>query len=68
MKTDGSDPVNAAFVAAGSSSRSLSVARWVPARYFYTSAWLLSTNGYFYGSYFSSTYRVCCVAQYDVGE
>ena len=32
MNTDGSDPVNAALVAAGSSARSLSVARWVPAR------------------------------------
>lgn len=68
MKTDGSDPVNAAFVAAGSSDRSLSVARWVPARNYSNAAWLLYSYGYFTSYSVSNSLRACCVAQYDVGE
>lgn len=68
MKADGSDPVNAALVAAGSSARSVAVARWSPARYYSFSAWFLLSSGAFYGIYFSSDSRACCVAQYDVGE
>lgn len=66
MKTDGSDPVNAAFVAAGSSARSLSAARWVPARYYFNFAWILSNTGAFINSYFSSSARACCVALFDL--
>ena len=68
MKADGSDPVNAAFVAAGSSARSVSTGRWVPARYSTSSAWALGSPGYFYHGTFNDTARACCVAQYDVGE
>ena len=68
MKTDGSDPVNAAFVAAGSSASSLSVVRWVPARNSSFNAWVLSSYGSFSYYNFSFNYRACCVAQYDVGE
>jgi hypothetical protein len=68
MNTDGSDPVNAAFVAAGSSARSLSVARWVPARYYDINVWLLGSYGPFSNSTFTYNPRACCVAQYDVGE
>ena len=66
MKTDGSDPINAAFVAAGSSPRSLSVARWVPARYYGNYAWLLASNGSFYISSFNTYNRACCVALLDL--
>jgi hypothetical protein len=69
MKTDGSDPVNAAFVAAGSSARSLSVARWVPARYnLYkaSTAWILSSSGYFSYYTFDVNSRACCVALLDL--
>ena len=66
MKTNGSDPVNAAFVAAGSSARSLSVARWVPARTYTNTAWYLSTSGYFYLNPFNLSYRACCVALLDL--
>lgn len=66
MKTDGSDPVNAAFVAAGSSPRSLSVARWVPARNGTNNEWLLDSNGCFNYRYFTSAYRACCVALLDL--
>ena len=66
MKTDGSDPVNAAFVAAGSSPRSFSVARWVPARSSNTNAWSLASTGSFSSSNFSNLYRACCVALLDL--
>ena len=67
MKTDGSDPINAAFVAAGSSSRSLSVARWVPARLYTSFAWFLSISGSFSNSgSFAATARACCVALLDL--
>lgn len=66
MKTDGSDPVNAAFVAAGSTPRSLSVARWVPARSSYDYAWNLYSYGYFSTNSFSNNSRACCVALLDL--
>lgn len=66
MKTDGSDPVNAALVAAGSSARSLSVARWVPARYINYNAWFLGSYGDFGSSSFFYGRRACCVALLDL--
>ena len=66
MKTDGSDPVNAAFVAAGSSARSLSVPRWVPARYATINAWLLYRSGCFSNNVFYNLSRACCVALLDL--
>jgi hypothetical protein len=66
MKTDGSDPVNAAFVAAGSSARSLPVSRWVPARNSYTTVWRIGGNGSFYSDNFSYKFRACCVALLDL--
>jgi hypothetical protein len=68
MNTDGSDPVNAAFVAAGSSPRSLSVGRWVPARYLNYNAWSIPGYGTFYNSYsyFYNYYWACCVAILDL--
>lgn len=66
MKTDGSDPVNAAFVAAGRSARSLSVARWVPARHYTTNAWILTYTGSFATYTFYTTGRACCVALLDL--
>ena len=66
MKTDGSDPVNAAFVASGSSSRSLSVPRWIPARGTNGSAWYLIITGSFYYNAFSIANRACCVALLDL--
>ena len=62
MKTDGSDRVNASFVQSNSSARSLSVDRWVPARYYGTYAWLLNGSGTTYTTAFSSAYRACAVA------
>ena len=66
MKTDGSDPVNAAFVAAGSSARSLSVASWVPARYSNSNAWSLYGSGSFNYNAFTGNLRACCVALLDL--
>ena len=66
MNTDGSDPVNAALVAAGSSARTLSVARWVPARLSNNNAWALYSFGFFGYDYFNSNYRACCVALLDL--
>ena len=68
MKTDGSDPVNATLVAAGSSASSVAVSRWSIARYYASSAWRLSGNAAFYNDSFNYSFRACCVAQYDVGE
>ena len=62
MKTDGSDPINAALVASGSSACSLSVARLVPARNSSSGAWLLHSIGSFYNNPFSNNLRACCVA------
>ena len=66
MKVDGSDPVNAAFEAAGSSARSVALARWSPARYSLYSAWSLSSNGTFNSYAFYGSYRACCVALLDL--
>lgn len=68
MKTDGSDPVNAAFVAAGSSARLLTVYRFSPIRYSELSTGNFTSNAFLSTSAFYTTPRTCCVAQYDVGE
>lgn len=68
MNTDGSDIVNATFVNAGSSERSVSVARWSSVRYSFNSVWLLYSTGTLNNTNFSGSPAVCCVAQYDVGE
>ena len=62
MKTDGSDKVNAAFVQSNGSARSLSVNRWVPARYYSHYAWFLNTSGLMNGGSFNATLRACAVA------
>ena len=62
MLVNGSDRVNTAFVQSNGSVRSLSVTRWVPARYTYYNAWLLYNYGYMYSYYFSYTSRACAVA------
>ena len=69
MKTDGSDPVNATFVAAGSTSRPLSASRWIPARCGINHAFVMANTGSFssVNSFFVYNY-VSCVAAYDVGE
>lgn len=66
MKADGSDPVNAAFVAAGSSARSVAVARLSPARYYSYYAWGLANGGYFSSALFGNSLRACCVALLDL--
>jgi hypothetical protein len=72
MNTDGSDPVNAAFVAAGSTARDLSVVRCLPCRSDYYGEWLLNAGGYFRSAassaQFANSNTLCVVAQYDVGE
>lgn len=62
MRVDGSDAVNRAFVQSNSFARSLSVPRWVPARYYDHSAWLLYGNGDTGGNLFNHNYRACAVA------
>lgn len=61
MLVNGQDKINKSFTQSNSSARSLSVYRWVPARYNYYYAWLLAYYGYTYNS-FSGTYRACAVA------
>lgn len=68
MKTDGSDPVNATFVAAGSSARLLTVYRFSPIRYSELSTGNFTSAAFLSSSAFYTTPRTCCVAQYDVGE
>ena len=69
MKTDGSDPVNAALVAAGSSARSLSFGRWAIARNNAIYSWQITSGGnYNISTLFNGSPRTCCVAEYDVGE
>jgi hypothetical protein len=72
MKEDGSDPVNATFVAAGSTARDLSVVRCLPCRSDYYGEWLLNAGGYFRSAassaQFANSNTLCVVAQYDVGE
>lgn len=62
MKVDGSDVLNSALTKAGSSTFSVSVSRWVPARYSYYSAWILSSSGSFSSGYMGSSNRVSAVA------
>lgn len=62
MTTDGSDRINAAFVQSNSLARSLSVARWVPARYASSRAWRLGGSGYATNDNFSTFGRACAVA------
>lgn len=68
MKTDGSDPVNATFVAAGTSARLLTVYRFSPIRYSELSTGNFTSAAFLSSSAFYTTPRTCCVAQYDVGE
>jgi hypothetical protein len=62
MKVDGSDVVNSALTKAGSSTFSVGVSRWVPARNLSYDAWLLYANGYFANLAMNYTYRVAAVA------
>ena len=62
LAPDGSDVVNRAFVQSGSSSRSLSAYRWVPARHDPGSAWLMSSAGCFDKNSLYYPYRVAAVA------
>lgn len=69
MKADGSDPVNAAFVAAGSSAKTLQSSRFVPVRSLYSnSVYQMNIGGYYYTITVFSLNRTCFVSQYDVGE
>lgn len=68
MKVDGKDPINACFVAAGSSARQLALSRWIPIRYGNANSWFFSITGATTSGYFGSTYRTSCIAAYDVGE
>ena len=73
IKADGTDPINATFILAGSTQRSINATRWIPARRYNSTssaayAWC-SVNGYsFYSVFNSSGINTCCVAQYDVVE
>ena len=62
MNTDGSDRINVAFVKSNSSARSLSVSRWVPARYNAANVWLLGSLGNTYGNDFTNINMACAVA------
>ena len=67
MKVDGSDPIHQAFANAGMSSAypikpSSNVSRWVPARFGYTTTWLLKSTGNFYSNYFYYAHSACGVA------
>ena len=66
MNTDGSDPVNATFVAAGISAFSVAVSRWSPMRYSYYNAWRISGNASFYNDSFNYSFRASCVALLDL--
>lgn len=68
MKVDGTDIINATQKRATGSAFSLSVARWLPARYSNYNAWSINNYGASYNLPFNNNYRACCVAQYDVGE
>ena len=62
MKLDGSDPVNATLKKMTGNARSLSVSRWVPARNYNNSAWIMNSNGPFYNSSFLNANRCEAVA------
>lgn len=61
MKVDGTDIINATQKRATGSAFSLSVARWLPARYSSSSAWSITLNGASYGNGFGSSARACAV-------
>ena len=61
MLDNGQDKINKSFAQSNSSARSVSVFRWVPARYTDRNAWLLYTYGTT-SAYFTYTYRACAVA------
>jgi hypothetical protein len=67
MKLDGSDPVNATLKKMTGNARSLSVSRWVPARYSSNNAWIMNNYGYFTYSYFSTNPRCEAVALLTFG-
>ena len=62
MKLDGSDPVNATLKKMTGNARSLSVSRWVPARNYSNSAWIMYYTGAFNGNYSNNTHRCEAVA------
>ena len=62
MTTDGNDVINKAFTNSGSSARSLSASRWVPARYYGNNAWLLYNLGCTGGNPFYSSGQAVAVA------
>ena len=62
MLVNGQDKINKSFIQSNSLAWSLSVYRWVPARYGSYSAWLLDNSGSMHGAYFSASYRACAVA------
>ena len=63
MKVDGTDAVNATFNKVSNTyGRSLSAYRWVPARFYYNSAWLLYNYGYSYSTAFFYSSRAVAVA------
>jgi hypothetical protein len=61
MKVDGTDIINATQKRATGSAFSLSVARWLPARYSTNHAWNIFTNGASNLINFYGTYRACAV-------
>ena len=61
MKVDGTDIVNATQKRATGSAFSLSVARWLPARYSYNHAWNFYNNGASGSNAFYSLIRACAV-------
>ena len=67
MKLDGSDPVNATLKKMTGNARSLSVSRWVPARYANPYAWIMNNLGSFSINSFYSAYRCEAVALLTFG-
>lgn len=68
MKIDGSDPVNVTLKKMTGNARSLSVFRWVPARYASYYAWIMNGGGPFGGNgYFTNSYRCEAVALLTFG-
>lgn len=61
MKVDGTDIVNATQKRATGSAFSLSVARWLPARYSGTNAWFITNIGASYSNSFFTNGRACAV-------
>ena len=66
MNADGSDAVNASMVRAGSTARTLSASRWVPALNTGIHAWILGSGGSFGNGAMSFNYRVAAVALLDL--